>query len=240
MPKNRNIYFDGFKGNPIKLLTIREQEPFKNYLTLLDRKTAIATIKHGQKPATQAHKDAIANLYANTFDFEFDKAAEQKVWCKISRFAIKRNLETEELDIDKKVYKTLEAIAPTDDWQHEWATCWLVFDDDSKLTKDKTKQALIKKYTLESINMRIPEEQPPRCFRVDLEQQIENEILRKYILRSPDEPAKIKLEIREIQQSEPVTVPEQATAEDGYFYGGDYQAGLERKLLAVSSYFERR
>lgn len=244
MAKNRNIYFDGFRGDPIKLLTIREQESFKTYITLKDKNTAIATIKHGQKDATQTHKTAIKNLYNNSFDFEFDPEAPQKVWCKISIFCIKRNEETGTSEVQKKVYKTLELIDQTDDWQREWATCWLVFDDDSKLTQDKTKQALIRKYSLESINLQTfeSENKPPQCLRIDLEQNIESEILRNYIPRSQNDesPNKIKLEIREIPQSNPtITIPEQFTTEEAYFYGGNYLSG-ERKLLVASSFFERR
>ena len=240
MIKVRDIVVGGYKDAGEKeLLTIRESEPFRSYLTLFKNRVSIVAIKHGQREAKASEK-LIIKEQAQNLNFEFDPGANHKIWCKLSVFAIAPDPERSEVKVEKKSYKALERIDASENWQQDWLATWLVIDDESNLTADPLLRSIITSFGVKYSNL-IQTNNQRMLAIVDPEQVVLPEItLINAIVNAGGDEKRIELQA-EVRKIEEESVSRSPDKKDCVIYLKDdkYQLPIDRKTLNISAYVGR-
>ena len=240
MSKNRNIVIGGYKNfSELALLTIRESEAFKTYLSLIKGSVSLVTIKHGQRKATDMEKQVIKEQ-AQNLNFKFDPNVEHKVWCKISLFAIAPDPENSDLKVEKKIYKALERIDPSENWQQDWLATWLVIDDESNLTADPLLKSIVATFGVKYSNL-IQINNQKLLTIVDPEQLVLPETtLIKVIANAGGDQKRVELKA-EVRKTESESVSQSPERKDCVTYLKDdqYQLPIDKKILNISAYVGR-
>lgn len=239
MTKSRDIVAGGWKLGEVKLLSIREAEPFKTYLSLMKNHLALIAIKSGQREATNLEKETIHES-AQNFNFEFNPSVQHKIWCKINLFSVYPDRENRFLKVEKKTYKALERITPSESWQQDWLVTWLVIDDESSLTTDPLLRSIVAIFGVKYSNLIQINEQRMLTI-VNPEQVVLPETtLIKAIVNAESEQKRIdlKAEVRKIEGESVSRTPERKDCVL-YLKNDRYQLPIDRKVLNISAYVSR-